>query len=110
MKVSDEFLEYILDMLSFVGEIDTTKMFGGVLLKVGDTQLGILIGDALYFKVVDKDLQEQLKNEGSKQFSYKRKDKKEEIVIKNWWSAPDSAMDDSEKLVKIAEKALNAQS
>ena len=110
MKVSEEFLEYILDMLFPIGEISTTKMFGGVLLKVNGKQLGILIGDTLYFKVTDLETQEEFRKAGSLQFSYLRKDKKYPVKIKNWWSAPPDSMDNSEKMVEIAEKVLAEQS
>jgi DNA transformation protein len=110
MKISEEFLEYILDLLSPLGDIVTTKMFGGALLRVDGKQLGVLIGDTLYFKVTDTKTQEELRKEGSIQFSYVRKDKKNPVIIKNWWSAPPDSMDDSQKIVEIAEKVLETQS
>ena len=106
MSASKEFVEYILELLEPVGEVHTSRMFGGVLLKVGDTQLGVLFGDTLYFKVVDSALQKQYKESGSKQFTYTRKDKKDPVIIKNWWSVPESAMDNSDELVQLAEDVL----
>lgn len=109
MSASKEFVEYVLDLLKPIERITTARMFGGVLLKVRNRQLGVLFGDTLYFKVTDKELQEQYRKEGSKQFTYTREDKKEPVVIKNWWSVPDSAMDRSEELVQLAEQALEQQ-
>lgn len=106
MKASEEFVEYVLELLEPIGDIRVSRMFSGVLLSVEDRQLGVLLGDTLYFKVTDKELQERYKNEGSKQFSYTRKDKKDPIVIKNWWSVPDSAMDNSDEMVELAEEIL----
>lgn len=84
MSTSSEYTKYILEILSDF-DIETRKMFGGVLLKADDKQLGIILGsDALYFKAVDLELQKKLALEGSEQFTYTRKDKKEPVVIKNW--------------------------
>lgn len=109
MSASKEFVEYVLDLLRPLGEIETSRMFGGVLLKVEDRQLGVLFGDTVYFKVTETKLQERYKNEGSKQFTYTRKDKKDPVVIKNWWSVPDRAMDNSEEIVQLAEEVLEQQ-
>lgn len=106
MSVSKDFVEYVLDLLRPLGEIKTSRMFGGVLLKVGSRQLGMLISDTVYFKVTDLTLQKRYKNEGSTQFTYTRKDKKNPIIVKNWWSVPDRAMDSSEEMVQLAKEVL----
>lgn len=106
MSTSREFVEYILDLLRPIENIQTTRMFGGVLLKVNQTQLGVLIGETIYFKVVDIELQNQYRAAGSKQFSYTRKDKPDPIVIKNWWSVPEKAMDNGEEIVRLAREVL----
>ena len=106
MSASKEFVEYVLELLEPLGGVKTSRMFGGVLLKVDEKQLGVLFGDTVYFKVVDKKLQERYKDEGSKQFTYIRKDKKDPVIIKNWWSVPDRVMDNSEEMVQLAEEVL----
>jgi len=108
MKNQDsELVGHILDLLEPLGNISTSRMFGGVLFKVENKQLGVLFEEVLYFKVVNTDLQEEYKNNGSKQFTYTRKGKKDPIVIKNWWSVSDSAMDNSEEIVLLAERVLD---
>ena len=106
VKVSEEFLEYVLDMLSPLGKVTASRMFSGVLLKVEGAQLGILFAETLYFKVTDATLQEEYRKNGSTQFSYTRKDKKDPIVINNWWSVPDEAMDNGKLLVSLAREVL----
>lgn len=106
MATSKDFTEYVLDLLRPLGEITTSRMFSGVLLEVRGRQLGILISDTVYFKVTDVTLQEKYKNEGSEQFMYTRKDKKDPVVIKNWWSVPERAMDSSEEMVELAREVL----
>lgn len=44
MSASEEFVEYVTDMLSPVGNIQVSRMFGDALLKVGGNQLGVLFG------------------------------------------------------------------
>ena len=107
MTASKEFVEYVLELLVPLGEIETARMFGGVLLKVDGKQLGVLFAETVFFKVTDITLQERYKKEGSKQFTYRRKDKKDLVVIKNWWSVPDRAMDNSEEMVRLAEEVLH---
>ncbi len=106
MSASKEFVEYILDLLEPLSPVEISRMFGGVLLKVEGIQLGVLFGEVVYFKVTDTALQEQFKKDGSIQFTYTRKDKKDPVVIKNWWSVPDYAMDSSEEMVRLAEEVL----
>lgn len=106
MSAKEELVEYILDLLRPISGIETARMFGGVLLKVDGIQLGVLFEDTLYFKVIDEKIQARYKKYGSKQFTYKRKDKAVPVVIKNWWSVPDKAMDNSEELVGLALEVL----
>lgn len=106
MSASKEFVEYILELLEPIGGIELSRMFGGALLKVDGKQLGVVFGETLYLKVKDLRLQERYVKDGSKQFTYTRKDKKDPVVIKNWWSVPDNAMDNSEEMVRLAEEVL----
>lgn len=85
-----------------LGQVETSRMFSGVLLKMEGRQLGILFSETLYFRVTDDDLQEEYAKRGSTQFSYTRKDKKDSVIIKNWWSVPDEAMDNGEEMVRLA--------
>lgn len=107
MAVSPEYLIYIAEMLEGIGAIQTKRMFGGALLRVDGTQLGVVLYEELYFKVVDPTLQQRFKVEGSKQFSYTRKDKQEPVIIKNWWKVPDRYLDDAASLQSLAQEVLN---
>jgi len=109
MNISNDFVEYVLDLLEPLGEVNTSRMFGGVLMKVNGKQLGVLFGDTVYFKVINKTTQEQYKAQGSRQFTYTRNDKKDPVIIRNWWSVPGSAMDNSDEIVKLAKKVLEQQ-
>jgi len=106
MSTSSEFTDYVLDQLSALGTIHTSKMFGGVLLKVDNKQLGVILEDILYFKVKESELQEKYKNMDSLQFEYARKDKEEPVVIQNWWSIPEEILEDRRELVALAYEVL----
>ncbi len=106
MRTSYEFTEYVLDQLSAIGVIHTSKMFGGVMLKVENKQLGIIIRDTLYFKVKEPELQKKFKDMESEQFEYMREDREEPVVIKNWWSVPGESLENSKRLVGLAYEVL----
>ena len=106
MSTSREFTDYVLDQLASVGVIQTSKMFGGVLLKVNNKQLGVILMDTLYFKVKEPELQERFKEMDSEQFEYTRKDKEEPVVIKNWWSVPEESLENREEVVGLAYDVL----
>ncbi|MFT5849885.1 MAG: DNA transformation protein [Patiriisocius sp.] len=101
--------EYIFDLLSEVGPIETKRMFGGALLKVGGTQLGVMLMETLYFKVTDIELQEKYKKWGSTQFTYTRKDKNDPVIIKNWWTVPEMALDNGEVMTALDREVLNQE-
>ncbi len=106
MSTSEEFTDYVLDQLASVGVIQTSRMFGGVLLKINNKQLGVIINDTLYFKAKEPELQKKLEEMDSEQFEYTRKDKEEPVVIKNWWSIPGECLEDRKELVALAHEVL----
>ncbi len=106
MSTSAEFTDYVLDQLAAVGIVHTSRMFGGVLLKVDNKQLGIIIADILYFKVKEPELQERFAKMDSEQFSYARKDSDGLVVIKNWWSVPEETLENKDALVGLAYEVL----
>lgn len=107
MSTSEEFTNYVLDQLSPIGLVHTSKMFGGVLLKINHTQLGVIIEDVLYFNVKELELQTKLEDMGSEQFTYTRKDKKDPVVIRNWWSVPEETLEDKDEIVSLADTVLS---
>jgi TfoX/Sxy family transcriptional regulator of competence genes len=106
MSTSAEFTDYVIDQLSPLGVILTSKMFGGVLLKVNNKQLGVIIGDVLYFKAKELELQRKFQAMDSQQFSYARKDSESPVVIKNWWSVPEETLEDKDELIALAYEVL----
>ena len=106
MSNSDEFTDFVLDQLEAVGVVLTSRMFGGMLLKVNNKQLGIIIDDTLYFKVKEPELQQKFIDLESEQFTYERKDREDPVVVYSWWSVPEEVLDDKETLVALAYEVL----
>jgi DNA transformation protein len=106
MATSNEFTNYVLDQLAPVGVILTSKMFGGVLLKIDNKQLGIIVDDVLYFKVKEPELHKKFTLMESDPFEYDRKDREHLVRIRTWWSISDEVLKDSRQLVGLAYEVL----
>ena len=57
MPVSEEYLDYVADQLSCIGQVTSKRMFGGAGLYYGGLFFGLIASDALYFKVDDENRQ-----------------------------------------------------
>lgn len=53
MGVSDEYLEYVMEQLGCLGNVDYKKMFGGAGIYFEDLVFALVADDVLYFKVDD---------------------------------------------------------
>ncbi len=53
MPISDEFLEFVLDLLSPWGGVTARKMFGGAGLYRDGKMFGLIADDVVYLKVDD---------------------------------------------------------
>jgi DNA transformation protein len=53
MAVTDDYLQYVLEQLTGLGQVTTRRMFGAVGLYHESRFFGIIAGDVLYFKVND---------------------------------------------------------
>lgn len=54
MPVSGEYLDYVVDQLGCVWQVDAKRMFGGVGLYHDGLFFGLIAADVLYFKVDDE--------------------------------------------------------
>ena len=104
MTTSNGFTLYVTDLLAPLGEMSVGRMFGGTLLKHRGKQLGIVMGDILYFRISEK-LQDKYKSHGSKPFQYRKKTGL--VTVKAYWSVPDDVIEDREALVAWAEEVLH---
>jgi DNA transformation protein len=53
MSVSEEYLEYVLDLLTVIEPVQAKRMFGGAGLYHQGLFFGLIADDVLYFKVGD---------------------------------------------------------
>ncbi len=102
MVVSDDYLNLVLDQLSFFGEIETKRMFGGVGLFHNGLMFGKIGGDTFRLKV-DEHNQKEYEDRGMKPFFSKNKKKG-----MPYWEVPIEIFEDKEKLKDWAAKSYEA--
>jgi len=105
MPVSAEFVEFIKDLLSDTPLLNTTKFFGGISLRSDDLQFAMLLNDTLYF-VVDDQARPEFETLGMQPFSYDKKTG--EVIVRKYYTAPESLFDDEELMMDWALSALAA--
>jgi len=103
MPLSQEYADYILDLLEPLGKLTLQKMFGGAVIKSDSVQVGVIIENQFYFKT-GEDQRDKFKKHGSKPFTYKKKG--EWITIHAWYLAPEEIIDDPSLFLGWAEEAL----
>ncbi len=109
MSASDEYVEYVRDLLIGFSDLRTKKYFGGVAFRSDqlgiDTQFAVILNDVLYF-VVDDETRPNYVAKGMEPFRY---DKKTGTVeVKKWYTAPEELFEDEELMEQWAREALAA--
>jgi DNA transformation protein len=97
------YVDYILDVLSSLGNIKARKMFGGYGIYKNATFFALIIDDVLYFKVGDANLP-AYKAKKSKPFSYTSKNGKS--VAMSYWELPSDILEDHQELARWVEKSV----
>jgi TfoX/Sxy family transcriptional regulator of competence genes len=106
MTAQEEFIQYVEELLHAFFPLEKSRLFSGVSLAIEGQKFGIICEDTLYLIIIDMKLQNRYKSEGSSQFAYTRKDKDNPIIIKNWWSVPDYALEQDGALERLVREAL----
>lgn len=108
-KKSNEFLEYIMELLEPSGGITSCRMFGGHAIRKNGLAIAIIFQDEIYFKT-DSSTQPDYASMDSHPFTYEKQGKT--ITISNW-KVPIEILEDHEQLMVWTEKAyqvaLNAK-
>jgi DNA transformation protein and related proteins len=99
------YIEYLLDILSSLGDIKTRKMFGGYGIYKNGVFFAIIVGEMLYFKVDAHNLPDYEKYD-SKPFSYEGKNKK--TITMSYWEVPADVLEDHSLLELWVRKAVMA--
>jgi DNA transformation protein len=101
---SSGFVNYVLDVLSPIGNIKAQKMFGGYGISMNGIFFGIISDDILYFKV-DTSNQANYESYGSKPFLYEKSDGKK--IVMSYWEVPVDLLENSDKLSELVKASVN---
>jgi DNA transformation protein len=103
MPISDEFVDYVIDQLSALGEVSARKMFGGAGLYCDGTMFGLIADDVAYLKVDDSN-QEDFVKAGSVPFTpYPDKAK---TTVMSYYEIPADVLENRDLLAEWAERSL----
>ncbi len=104
MSVSDEYLDYLRDLLEWVPGLRSKRMFGGIGLYSDSGFFAILDQDSLYLKG-DELNRELFSDGGGERFSYLKKGKP---LSMNYWSVPADVLEEPEVLAVWVRAAMDA--
>ena len=104
MPLSPGFPDYVLELLAGFGKIEIKRMFGGALLSHKGVSFAVLDDDTFFLKA-DTVLGTELKEQGSRPWSYSVK-KDGTVRDIAYWSLPDTAADDPDEAVALARRSL----
>ena len=103
MVLSSEYLDYILDQLACVGQVNARKMFGGAGIYRDGLFFALIADDRLYFKVDDSN-RPDFEAAGGKPF----RPFEEKHYTMSYYDVPEKVVEDTDWLREWAEKALDA--
>lgn len=109
MAHSNEFIEYLLELLQSIGEMKARAMFGGYGLYFNSLQhdsimFALVADDVLYFKT-DKDSLADFTARKLEAFKYQRNGKQYSM---SYNEAPGEVLDDPDEMTRWAKKAIDA--
>jgi DNA transformation protein len=99
--MSDDFLDYLRELLAGAGPVDLRPMFGGHGLYLAGTIVGIVLDETLYLKV-DDGTRAHFEAAGCAPCVY---DMKGRALTMSYWSVPAEAMDSPQAMRPWAELA-----
>jgi len=106
MPNTDEYIFYIAnDILSELGDVKIRRLFGGHGFYLNGKIFGIEANGKIYFKVTDGN-RADYEEAGCEPFHYSRKDKG--AVSMSYWEVPEDVLENREKAVQWARKAIQA--
>ena len=88
------FVDYIIDLLSPLGDLKAKAMFGGYGIYCNNIIFAIIVNDDLYFKT-DKMLSKEFESDGSYPFTYKARGK---TIALSYYKVTVEVIEDEEKL------------
>lgn len=101
MPVTENYLDYVIDLLDEAGPVEARRMFGGAGLYLNGLFFGLIADDVLYFKV-DESNRGDYEKAGRDPFSPFG------TYSMGYYRVPVGVMEDSRKLKEWAQKSLSA--
>jgi DNA transformation protein and related proteins len=100
----NEFLSYVLEVMSHWAQVSSRKMFGGFGLYCEGLMFALIIEDELFFKA-DAENIAQFSQSGSHPFTYQSKTR---LVQVGYWSAPAESLESLHKMSDCCQLAYAA--
>jgi len=104
MAVSDAYLDYLKDLLSWLPQLRIKRMFGGAGLYSDDLFFAIADDGDLYLKADGQSVDFYLDG-GSEQFTYESEGK---LSRMNFWLVPAEVIEDTDALHRWVSVAMDA--
>tara|TARA_B110000261_G_scaffold58260_1_gene68599 strand:+ start:51 stop:419 length:369 start_codon:yes stop_codon:yes gene_type:complete len=99
-----EYVAHIVDLLQFIGPVESKSMFGGFGMFLEGLMFGLVAGNELYLKVDTQNLQDY-EDLGLQAFSFEKNGRQFKM---SYYQAPEEAMEDAELLSDWASNAYCA--
>ena len=103
-KEQREYVAHIVDLLQFIGPVESKSMFGGFGVFLEGLMFGLIADSELYLKV-DAENRQDYEDVGLQAFSYGKNGKEFKM---SYYQAPEEAMEDAELLSTWASNAYGA--
>jgi DNA transformation protein and related proteins len=100
---TDEFVEYVMDLLAPVSGLRKARFFGGIGISAGSVQFAMIMEDTLYF-VVDDGTRPKYEEMGSSCFSYSTR--KRRVDVRRYYEVPGEILEDQERLLALAGESM----
>ena len=107
MAVSDEQVEFVLDLFSDLGPITTRKMMGGMMFYHDGVIFAALMRDGRVQLKGAGDFADALDAAGWERWTYQRAGS-DKVTAMPYWVMPEALLDDPEEACAWARRALSA--
>lgn len=104
MPARSEFLDYVVEQMTFIHGLRAKAMFGGFGIYQDDAMFAIIVSDTLYFKA-DAQTRQQFEAQGLAPFSYTTRGK---TVTMQYYEAPPEVLENEDSMREWAELAIGA--
>ncbi|HEY2275221.1 MAG TPA: TfoX/Sxy family protein [Steroidobacteraceae bacterium] len=102
MTVSSDFLAYVLEQLSQLGDVSSRRMFGGVGLYSEEFFFGLIAEDRLYLRVDDSNRDEYTARGAAPFRPYADRPQ----LSMSYYEVPPEVLDDARQLVEWARRSV----